>query len=276
MNYQQLLTFLTPCFLTIILLITNVHQAVAEPLLTQQFKPNSLIAFTESQLIFDFPEPADAVKGQKITLWSTFYFVHQAKASNAPDAISLRDSNGNLLGVKLSQKDWCKAALEGTVQVSDSNNIVKTYNFAKRGTNAQTNCISFFPSLPNETVKAMNRSLFALAKGAFGDGSGGFILVPYRTIAVDKTVIPLGTLIYIPDARGKEVILPSGRKVKHDGYFFAADVGGAIKQNHIDTFLGITDKNPFPHVKSDKNKTFTAFVINDSQIKDALKALHKP
>lgn len=275
MNYQKLLMVLTTCLLTVIVSITNIHQALAEPLLTQQFKPNSLIALTESQITFGFPEPADATKAKKLTLFSTFFFIHQAKASNAPDAIPLKDSNSNSLGVKLSQKDWCKAALEGTVQVLDSNNIVKTYNFAKRGTNAQTNCISFFTSLPNETVKAMNRSLFALAKGTFGDGSGGFILVPYRTIAVDKTVIPLGTLIYIPDARGKEVILPSGKKVKHDGYFFAADVGGAIKQNHIDTFLGITEKNPFSHVKSDKNKTFTAFVINDSQIKEALKALHK-
>jgi len=276
MNYRKLLRLLTPCILTVILSVTNVHQALAEPLLTQQFKPDSLIALTESQITFNFPEPSDTVKGQKLTLWSTFYFIHQAKDSNAPDAISLRDSNSNSLGVKLSQKDWCNAALEGTVRVLDSNNVIKTYNFAKRGTNAQTNCISFFPNLPNETVKAMNRSLFELAKSLFGDGSGGFILVPYRTIAVDKTVIPLGTLIYIPDARGKEVILPSGKKVKHDGYFFAADVGGAIKQNHIDTFLGIANKNPFPHVKSDKSKTFTAFVINNSQIKDALKALHKP
>nr|WP_242030083.1 3D domain-containing protein [Microcystis wesenbergii] len=97
----------------------------------------------------------------------------------------------------------------------------------------------------------------------------------HRTIAVDKTVIPLGTVIYIPDARGKEVILPSGKKVKHDGYFFAADVGSAIKGNNIDTFLGITNKNPFSHVKSDPSKTFTAFVITDTRIKSALNTLHK-
>lgn len=276
MKYQTLTKFITTCLLTIVLFVINVNQAFAEPILTQQFNPNSLIALTESQITFNFPEPTEAVKEKKLTLWSTFYFVHRAKASNAPDAIPLKDSSGNSLGVKLSQKDWCTAALEGTVQVQIDSTTLKTYNFAKTGTNAQTNCISFFPSLKNEVVKAMNRSLFAPAKGEFGDGSGGFILVPYRTIAVDKTVIPLGTVIYIPSARGKEVILPSGTKVKHDGYFFTADVGGAIKGNHIDTFLGITDKNPFPHVKSDKTKTFEAFIINDSTIKDSLKILHRP
>lgn len=275
MIYQKLLAFLTACLLTLILSIANAHQVLAEPPLTKPFNPNSLIALAESQITFDFPEPTDA-QSKKLTLWSTFYFVHQAKVSNATDAITLKDSNGNSLGIKLSQKDWCTAALEGTVQVSIDSNTSKTFNFAKQGTTAHAKCKSFFPSLKDSVIQAMNRSLFAVAKGHYGDGSGGFILVPYRTIAVDKTVIPLGTLIYIPSVRGKEVILPSGTKIKHDGYFFAADVGGAIKQNHIDTFLGITRKNPFPHVKSDKTKTFEAFTINDSKIKDALKALHKP
>lgn len=234
-----------------------------------------LIALTESQIIFDFPEPTEGVKDKKLTLFSTFYFVHQAQVSSATDAIALKNSSGTSLGVKLSKKDWCTAALEGTVQVKTDSNTLKTFNFATTGTTAQTNCKPFFPSLKEAIIRAMNRSLFAPAKGSFGDGSGDFILVPYRTIAVDKTVIPLGTVIYIPDARGKEVILPSGKKVKHDGYFFAADVGSAIKGNKIDTFLGITNKNPFSHVKSDPNKTFTAFVITDTQIKSALNTLHK-
>ncbi|CCI06568.1 MAG: hypothetical protein IM504_00975 [Microcystis sp. M038S2] len=234
-----------------------------------------LIALTESQIIFDFPEPTEGVKDKKLTLFSTFYFVHQAQSSSATDAIALKNSSGTSLGVKLSKKDWCTAALEGTVQVKTDSNTLKTFNFATTGTTAQTNCKPFFPSLKEAIIRAMNRSLFAPAKGFFGDGSGGFILVPYRTIAVDKTVIPLGTVIYIPDARGKEVILPSGKKVKHDGYFFAADVGSAIKGNKIDTFLGITNKNPFSHVKSDPSKTFTAFVITDTRIKSALNTLHK-
>ena len=257
-------------------LTTFPHQVLAQDQinLLEKFSDSSLISLNDSQLKFDLPEPADSARIKELKLWSTFYFVHQAKASSASDAVPLRDASGNPLGPKLVKKDWCNAALEGTVRVEDPVNVFETYNFAKRGSTVQTNCS--FPSLPTATVRAMNRSLFALAKGPYGDGAGGFILVPYRTIAVDKSVIPLGTVIYIPDAKGKEIVLPSGNKVKHDGYFFAADVGGAIKNNQIDSFLGITNKNPFPHVRSTATATFKAFVIKDSQIQDNLKKLHLP
>ncbi len=268
-------TFCAFCIAIAILLTFFPRQTLAleQPNLTEQFKLSSLIALTNSQLTFALPEPVDSARIKALNLWSTFYFVHQAQASNDSSAIPLRDSSNTPLGTKLSKKDWCTAALEGTVQVEDPTNVFKTYNFAKQGTTAQTNCS--FPSLKPTVVRAINRSLFAPAKGPYGDGSGGFILVPYRTIAVDKTVIPLGTLIYIPDAKGKEIILPSGSKVKHDGYFLAADVGGAIKGNHIDTFLGITDKNPFAYVKSIATPTFKAFVIKDSVIENKLKTLHQ-
>ena len=117
-----------------------------------------LIALTESQIIFDFPEPTEGVKDKKLTLFSTFYFVHQAQASSATDAISLKNSSGTSLGVKLSKKDWCTAALEGTVQVKTDSNTLKTFNFATTGTTAQTNCKPFFPSLKDSIVQAMNRS----------------------------------------------------------------------------------------------------------------------
>jgi hypothetical protein len=70
------------------------------------------------------------------------------------------------------------------------------------------------------------------------------------------------------------VILPSGESVLHDGYFFAADVGGAIKDNHIDVFIGVAKKNPFPFVKSRASETFDAFIVNDSSITKELKNAH--
>jgi 3D (Asp-Asp-Asp) domain-containing protein len=103
------------------------------------------------------------------------------------------------------------------------------------------------------------------------------VLVPYRTIAVDssQTPIPFGTVIYIPEARGKEITLPSGEVVKHDGYFFAADSGNLIKGSHIDVFSGVSTSNPFPEfVKSRSTETFTAYVINDSGIAEELNRTH--
>jgi 3D (Asp-Asp-Asp) domain-containing protein len=48
----------------------------------------------------------------------------------------------------------------------------------------------------------------------------------YRSIAVDPSVIPLGSRVYVP-------------AYKHDGYggwFIAQDTGGAIGGNHIDVY----------------------------------------
>ncbi|MDF1664911.1 MAG: 3D domain-containing protein [Planctomycetota bacterium] len=72
----------------------------------------------------------------------------------------------------------------------------------------------------------------------FGLGCRNNPLVPFRSIAVDKTVIPYGTVLYIPQAVGAK--LPDG--TVHDGYFLAADVGGGIKGNRLDLFTGLGDQ----------------------------------
>jgi 3D (Asp-Asp-Asp) domain-containing protein len=223
---------------------------------------------------FNFPVPTDSQRKKSLTLWATFYNIHRAQ--NGSSGNSLLDKAGNSLGPILSDRDWCFAALEGTVQVKNNSGEFVTYNFAGRGTNLQVNCSSFFPSLSSSVIQAMNRSRFAIAKGSFGDGAGGFSLVPYRTIAVDRDFIPLGSVIYIPTARDKRFTLPSGETATHDGYFFAADVGGAIVDNHIDVFLGIdTTVGEMQFIKSTSSSTFSAFLIDNPSISKALKSAHQ-
>ncbi len=55
-----------------------------------------------------------------------------------------------------------------------------------------------------------------------------YILAPFRTLATDQKVYPHGTVFFIPEARGAEIVLSNGRKIIHDGYFFAGDKGGAM------------------------------------------------
>ncbi|MFN8614078.1 MAG: 3D domain-containing protein, partial [Vulcanimicrobiota bacterium] len=98
--------------------------------------------------------------------------------------------------------------------------------------------------------------------------------VPFRSIAVDRDVIPIGTLVYVPAARGVAISLPSGTQVHHDGYFFACDVGGDIIGRHIDVFLGITDHNPFAFVTSDPHRTFGLETVNNPEIQSFLAQLH--
>ncbi len=127
---------------------------------------------------FDFPEPSSTELGQKMKLWATFYFVPQL--NDKPGANKLLDMNGNSLGVSLSDKDWCKAALEGTVNVKNSQGKTQTFNFAGTGDTPQVNCRVFFPNL--STIEKTNKSRFGISKGKYGDGVDGLKLVPYRSM----------------------------------------------------------------------------------------------
>lgn len=65
-------------------------------------------------------------------------------------------------------------------------------------------------------------------KGAYWD------IYPWYSIATDPTVIPPGTIVYITELDGLR--LSNGETL--NGYFVAADTGGAIKGNSIDVFVG--------------------------------------
>ena len=218
---------------------------------------------------FSFPNPDNTILGTKLSLWATFYLVPQVNEN--PNGIELLDTDDNGLGVKLSARDWCNAALEGTVAVTTTSGRTKTFNFAGTG-DFQVNCRPFFPQLG--TIERTNRSRFKLSRGKFGEGVDSLNLVPYRSIAVDRSEIAIGTVIFIPAARGVTIVLPSGGTTVHDGYFFAADVGGAIKDNHIDIFIGTAATNPFSFIKSVKTATFDAFIVNSSVIANGLNTSH--
>ncbi len=207
-----------------------------------------------------------------VSLWATFYHVYSA--ASLAQGYPLLDPYGNRLGPRLSQRDWCKAALQGTVQITEAGHAT-TYNFSGRGEVAQVNCAPFFPSLSTTTLQKVGRVRFVAATAPYGYGTEGLNLVPYRTIAVDRSRIPVGSVVFIPAARGVTVTLPSGDRVVHDGYFLAADVGSAIQGNHIDVFMGTADRSAFSFITSRPSDRFPAYIVPDRAIAQALLALHR-
>ena len=90
-------------------------------------------------------------------------------------------------------------------------------------------------TLPGTGVFNVKATLYhAGAKGVGGLDSLGCKVVPMRTIAVDPRVIPKRTVIFIKETAG--LTMPNG--VTHDGYWYASDVGGAIKGQRIDLYTG--------------------------------------
>lgn len=218
---------------------------------------------------FSMAEPTDGEISEVLSLWATYYRIPTV-TNRGSAGIPLLDMDGNSLGVGLSRIDWCNAALEGSVRVVDQNGKDAVFNYAgNRQSFKQTDC-SDYVSLPG-----LAYSRFYAAKGAFGDGVAGYHLKPYRTIAVDPAYIPYGTLIYVPSARGTAVIMPDGKQAVHDGYFYAADTGGALQGRHIDVFIGSAGENPFSFVRSNKNGLFKAYIVSSREKSDKLESVHK-
>lgn len=66
-----------------------------------------------------------------------------------------------------------------------------------------------------------------------GVGGQGRPLEPYRSVAIDPRLVPIGTPLYIPELRGLR--LASGGL--HDGCVRADDTGGGIKHRKVDFFV---------------------------------------
>lgn len=78
--------------------------------------------------------------------------------------------------------------------------------------------------------------------GANGVGhrdSLGCAVAPMRTLAVDPTVIPKRSIVFIKETVG--MLLPDGST--HDGMWYASDTGGAIKGQTVDLFTGSNRKS---------------------------------
>jgi 3D (Asp-Asp-Asp) domain-containing protein len=59
--------------------------------------------------------------------------------------------------------------------------------------------------------------------------------IAMRTVATDPRLIPRRTILFIAETVGMR--MPGGGV--HDGFWYASDVGGAIKGNRIDLYTGI-------------------------------------
>ncbi len=88
------------------------------------------------------------------------------------------------------------------------------------------------PSGPGWNLKA---TLYhAGAKGVGALDSLGCKVVAMRTVAVDRRLIAPRSVLFIKETVGLK--MPDGSA--HDGYWYASDVGGAIKGQRIDLYTG--------------------------------------
>lgn len=150
----------------------------------------------------------------------TFYWVALEAEDGQPKSKELRDMSDGVLA-RVSTTFDTAIRMEGTGKMLDG----RILNFSGR------------VPLPDGTLEV--RFMTCPPSAPYGYGLGENILVPFRSVAVDPEVVPIGTRVYIPKAKG--IPLPDGSI--HDGYFMAVDIGDAIKNKRIDIFTAYGDQS---------------------------------
>ncbi len=217
----------------------------------------------DEEVLFNITPPEQTIESKFI--WGTYYYVPLYDAVSG--GYDILNTSGQRFGVELSLSDWCHGALEGSFQVQTLTGELKVFNFVKSVGLSKVNCSRYF----SYNVGA---SRFMLSNSRYGNGVKTYKLVPYRSIAVDPKYISYGTVLYIPSAKGERINLDNGKSVTHDGYFFAADTGGAINGSHVDFFLGRNKINPFDWIRSRSSYRVKSFVVKDKNIVKYLTNLH--
>jgi 3D (Asp-Asp-Asp) domain-containing protein len=80
----------------------------------------------------------------------------------------------------------------------------------------------------------------AETRALWGYGSAGNPLVPLRSLAIEQSVVPHGTVLYIPEWDGLAIpASPHGiGGFVHDGCFKVDDVGYGVEGRHYDFYAG--------------------------------------
>lgn len=169
----------------------------------------------------DPPEPL-----QLGFVWNTYYYLANEADHATPADTPLLTADCDILGdvPEAFHDDLC---IEGSGILTDG----RVVNYASSCTQE---CFAAVTCGRHRRYKICYRVLDP-ERYPWGMGVEGRALEPDVSIAVDRSLIPIGSILYLPELDG---VIPPGRSEPHDGCVRADDIGGAIKGNHIDFFAG--------------------------------------
>ena len=159
-----------------------------------------------------------SLEESKVYITSTVYYIPDYTSvdnNQCSDSvgINVKKSKNNIVSSKLCRNVFKDCLMQGSCFVSIDGSK-QMLNYQKR-----VNSIVQF--------QTVDLSICPYGLGDSSDGRASYVamcLDPYRSIAADLKIYPLGTVIYIADVVG--TVLPNGET--HDGYFVVRDSGGNI------------------------------------------------
>ncbi len=151
------------------------------------------------------------------TTFKLTYYVIALRPKGDPNTYTLRDCNGKFL-TYASRAFRADAQMQGTARYRDSKGNSRSINIGN----------GCWVSLPYSQRWGL---------GAWNSSAGtSYKLRPFRSIAVDKSVMKIGKWYYIKQLDGARMPYPNSTLV-HDGCVRAVDTGPAIKGRHIDFYV---------------------------------------
>lgn len=161
--------------------------------------------------------------GRVLGLFRNTYYDFPTEADFTGDEVTLRDAKcGVIARVPRGFNDAVCVQGSGILQTG------RTVSFAKRDCDCAETC-------PKTGQKICFEALDP-AKFPWGRGALGTAITPLLTVAIDDTLVPMGTPIYIPEFDGLPTDEHGGGR--HDGCFVAQDRGLRVKGEHVDVFTG--------------------------------------
>jgi len=165
----------------------------------------------------------EELQGKVLGIFRNTYYDFPTEADFKGDQVPLRD-------VRCAVIEEVPRGFHDAICVQGSGILLggRTVSFAKR----DCECAEMCPKTGQKICfEALDAQKYPWGRGALGTG-----ITPLLTVAVDDSIIPMGTGIYIPEFDG----LPTdaARTGKHDGCFVAQDRGLRVKGQHVDVFTG--------------------------------------
>ncbi|HEX7926258.1 MAG TPA: 3D domain-containing protein [bacterium] len=188
-------------------------------------KPGVGLALGFIALCFGTMAAADPLAGRPLgTVRLTYYQVAQEQAAAGRGDVPVFGPDCRRVIAPTGRGFHDDLSLQGTGFLADG----RLLNFEQRCACAEAGYAGL-----RSCYREVQRSEFPWGKGAYWNGQF-FWLQPFRSVAVDPGIVPIGSVVYVPELAGKP--LPDG--TLSNGCLRAEDTGIAVKGQHMDWFIG--------------------------------------
>jgi 3D (Asp-Asp-Asp) domain-containing protein len=187
------------------------------------------------------------------TFRNTYYdFPNEADHTDTRAPVSLMNSSCQPI-TKVARGFYDAVCVQGSGTLARGT----TVSFAKR----DCACAEVCPRTGQRICfDALDASTFP-----WGRGAAGRPITPLRTVAADTNVLPMGTVLYIPDLDGVTRLARGGASNASggdviDGCFVVEDRGLRVQGEHVDIFTGQPAQTAALNAKVPSNQGVTVIV----------------